>query len=197
MRSPHLKKNLTWQLIKKETTDVYQECRWRLKQRGFKVLAAVIDGKPGLFDAFQDVPIQMCQFHQIAIVTRYLTAKPKLEAGQELRKLALTLPQTDEFAFEFRLKAWRKKWQTFLNEKSYNPDTRRKFFTHKRLRSAYRSLERNCGVLFTYHKYPQLNIPNTTNSLDGTFSHVKDMLRIHRGLKAKRKIKLIAEILSK
>jgi len=75
----------------------------------------------------------MCQFHQIAIVTRYLTAKPKLEAGRELRNLVLTLPQTEEDIFDFELSAWLEKWQSFMNEKSYNSETGRKFFTHKRL----------------------------------------------------------------
>ncbi|MBI5222710.1 MAG: hypothetical protein HY980_04445 [Candidatus Magasanikbacteria bacterium] len=188
---------MSWQVVKKETVDAYHDCRWRLEQKGFEITAAVIDGKPGVYNAFWDVPIQMCQFHQITIVTRYLTAKPKLEAGKELRILALTLPQTEGYIFELELSVWFKRWQSFMNEKSYNPKTSRKFFTHKRLRSAYRSLERNKEILFTYQKYPELNMPNTTNSLEGSFAHLKDMLRIHRGLKAMRKIKMITEILAK
>jgi len=30
----------------------------------------------------------------------------------------------------------------------------------------------------------------TTNSLEGSFSHFKELLRVHRGLKKKRKLKL-------
>lgn len=82
-------------------------------------------------------------------------------------------------------------------EKTFNPETKRWFYTHKRLRSAYRSLCTNSPFLFTYQRYPELGIPNTTNSLDGTFAHVKDLLRIHRGLTKRRKFKLIDEILSK
>ncbi|MEW6408460.1 MAG: hypothetical protein AB1465_07440, partial [Patescibacteria group bacterium] len=59
------------------------------------------------------------------------------------------------------------------------------------------SITKNLPILYTYQKYPELNIPNTTNSLDGTFSHLKDMLRIHRGLKRTQKLKMIDEILSK
>ena len=40
-------------------------------------------------------------------------------------------------------------------------------------------------------------MPNTSNSLDGTFSHLKDKVRIHRGLKMDRKKKLIEELLRK
>lgn len=197
LRSPHLKKNLVWQVTPKETVEVYAACRQRLESLGFKILAVVIDGKPGLAEVFADVPVQMCQFHQIAIVTRYLTRQAKLPAGQELRLLALSLTHSDEATFTTQLQSWHQKWQPFLQEKSYNPLTRRRFYTHRRLRSAYHSLEKNVGHLFTYQRYPQLDIPNTTNSLEGVFSHVKNMLRIHRGLKVQRKVKLIDELLAK
>ncbi|HSW62829.1 MAG TPA: hypothetical protein VLH56_05930 [Dissulfurispiraceae bacterium] len=49
--------------------------------------------------------------------------------------------------------------------------------------------------LFTYQKHPELNIPNTTNSLDGLFAHLKDLLRVHRGLKKDLKNKIIADFL--
>jgi len=77
-----------------------------------------------------------------------------------------------------------------LKEKTVNPETNKWFYTHKRLRSVYRSLKTNLPYLFTYQKYPELNIPNTTNSLDGTFSNFKSLPRIHRGLKEREGIKL-------
>ncbi|MBI2465316.1 hypothetical protein HYV64_04190, partial [Candidatus Shapirobacteria bacterium] len=36
---------------------------------------------------------------------------------------------------------------------------------------------------------------NTNNSLEGSFAHLKDKVRLHRGLKTKRKMKLINQIL--
>jgi hypothetical protein len=197
LRSPHLKKNLVWHEAERETIEVYRCCVMRLKEQGFEIQAVVIDGKPGLFELFQDIPTQMCHFHQIAIVTRYLTSRPKLPAGQALRSLALTLTTTNEHAFVKELEAWHAAWSSFLKEKTIHPETKRWFYTHKRLRSAYRSLKRNRPYLFTYQRYPELKIPNTTNSLDGTFSNVKTLLRVHRGLKRQRKLKLIDEILSK
>lgn len=197
LRSPHLRKNLIWKPAQKETVGIYHECRLRLQHQGFDIVAAVIDGKPGLIEVFWDVPVQMCQFHQIAIITRYLTSRPRLEAGQALRALALTVAQSTEEDFQLQLRAWYIQWESFLREKTFNQETNRWFYTHKRLRSAYRSLKNNLGLLFTYQRFPKLNIPNTTNSLDGTFSHLKDLLRIHRGLKLKRKLKLIEEFLSK
>jgi len=196
-RAPRLKKNLVWKASLTENAHVYRELRWRLWKRGFEIQAVVIDGKPGLIEVFWDVPIQMCHFHQIQIMNRYLTTRPKLVAGQTLRHIALCLPKSTEAEMKEALDVWYEKWKDFLKEKTYNPETKRWFYAHKRLRSACRSINRNLPLLYTYQRYPELGIPNTTNSLDGTFSHLKDMLRIHRGLKKNRKFKLIKEILSK
>lgn len=197
LRSPHLKQNLVWKSSETETALVYGECRKELEKMGYKIQAAVIDGKQGVASVFWDVPVQLCQFHQIKIITRYLTTRPKLPAGQALRKLALKLTKSTEEEFVLELNKWHEEWKEFLKEKSFNPETKRWFYTHKRLRSAYRSLRINIYYLFTYQRHPELKIPNTTNSLDGTFSHLKDLLRIHRGLNQKHKLKLINEILSK
>lgn len=196
-RVPHLRKNLYWEISSKETAEIYHECRRRVEEQGFEIMAVIIDGKPGIIEVFWDVPIQMCHFHQSAIMTRYLTSRPKLAAGQALREIALMITTSTEEQLQEHLDSWYKQWELFLKEKSFNPETRRWHYTHKRLRSAYRSIVRNLSLLYTYQRHPELNIPNTTNSLDGTFAYVKDMLRIHRGLKRARKLKLIDEILSK
>ncbi|MFO7807082.1 MAG: hypothetical protein R6V40_01510, partial [Candidatus Moraniibacteriota bacterium] len=186
IRDPHLKKNLLWKFSKTENISVYRELRRDLEEQGFEIQAAVVDGKRGLVETFADIPVQMCQFHQIQIMTRYLTTRPKLVAGQTLRHIALCLPKSNEKEMREVLDEWHGKWKDFLSEKTYNPETKRWHYTHKRLRSAFRSITNNLPILYTYQKYPELNIPNTTNCLDGTFSHLKDMLRIHRGLKKNR-----------
>lgn len=180
-----------------ENAIIYRELRWEIKNQGFEVKAVVIDGKPGLIDVFYDVPIQMCHFHQIAIMTRYLTTKPKLLAGQTLRHISFQIPKSTKLEMEKMLNEWHEKWKDFLKEKTFNPETKRWHYTHKKLRSAHRSIRKNLPMLYTYQKFPDLKIPNTTNSLDGTFSHLKDMIRIHRGLKTSQKLKIIDEFLSK
>lgn len=139
----------------------------------------------------------MCHFHQVAIVTRYLTRRPKLEAGKELREIILSLTKSNEKEFAILLNNWLEKWKEFLKERTVNSETGKWFYAHKKLRSAFRSLKTNLPYLFTYQKYPKLNIPNTTNSLDGTFSHFKSLLRMHNGLKRARRYKVICEILRK
>lgn len=41
--------------------------------------------------------------------------------------------------------------------------------------------------MFTWYDFIELNIPPTTNSLDGQFSNLKGKLRNHNGLSTARK----------
>ena len=192
------KENLIWKHINTEKVEDYLQLKLFLKKKGYEIEAVVIDGKQGVAKVFGDVPVQLCQFHQVKTITTKLTRKPKLEAGIELRRLSLTLINTTEDVFKKELNTWYEKWKDFLNEKTLNIETGRKHFTHKRLRSAYRSLNRNLPYLFTYQKYSKLNIPNTTNSLDGgVFSHMKKLLKNHNGLRSELREKLVNDYLNR
>lgn len=199
-RSPHLRKNLYWREISYERVDFYLQARLFLESKGFTFLAVVIDGRRGVKNVFADIPVQMCQFHQKMIINRYLTTRPKIPASIELRAIVSTLCGTDKEEFSLKLNIWYIKWESFLKKKTTiaEPTTKKKwFYTHSRTRSAYYSLKRNLPYLFTYQDYPELNIPNTTNSLDGSFAHLKELIELHRGCKGAMKRKMIDEILSK
>ncbi len=195
-RCPHRKKNLLWRFVPYETIAGYIAGVKVLQEQGWKILGIVCDARRGLVQAFPEIPVQMCQFHQVQIVLRYITRNPKLEAGKELKELILTLTETDEASFCYWLNRWHTKWKDFLAEKTIDPVTNRWHFTHKRLRSAYRSVVSNLPWLFTSERYRSLNIPNTTNSLEGFFTHMKKKIHVHPGLKIERKQKLISELLS-
>jgi len=194
-REPNLKKNLIWKEVHSETPGQYDQLRNELEYLGFKIKAVVLDGKRGVRQVFSDIPVQMCQFHQVAIVIRYLTRRPLLEASKELKEIVLSLTTCSEKEFSELLLGWHNKWQKFLKERTVNPWTDKWFYTHKRLRSAHRSLKTNLPYLFTYQKYPKLNIPNTCNSLDGSFTTLKNLLRNHRGMNRKNRYKMICQIL--
>ena len=195
-RSPSRKRNLWWAETDQELPDVYVSGYATLRDNGWSIQAAVIDGKRGLLNVFKDIPVQICQFHQMKTVTKYLTRKPEILAAQELRSLTLTLARTDEATFTRTLSAWHERHQSFLDEYTLCPWCRRKHYTHRRLRAAYRSLLTNLPHLFTYQRYPELGIPNTTNCLDGMFSQLKNRLAVHRGLRRDRRYKIIGKILS-
>jgi hypothetical protein len=190
--------NIWWHEVASELMAHYRYGRAILEERGWTILAAVVDGRRGFFSVFDDIPVQMCQFHQIKIVTKYLTRRPKTEAGRALRALVLTLTKTDEPTFTAALADWHATWGDFINEKTVSTFSNGKtkwHYTHKNVRSAYRSLETNLPHLFIYLKYPELNIPNTTNSLDGSFSALKKKLGVHHGLRRDRRYKVISKLL--
>lgn len=126
----------------------------------------------------------MCQFHQVAIVRRHITKRPKTLASIELQELVNMLKSTDKERFEGGLSQWFCKWEAFLNKRSINPTTGKSTFTHRRLRSAYRSLRTNLNWLFTRYDFIDLNIPNTPHALEGHFADLKNKMRIHNGLKS-------------
>lgn len=197
-RAAHLRRNIWWNEVDGERMEHYRYGRAILEEKGWTFTAAVVDGRRGLVSVFKGIPVQICQFHQIKQVTKYLTRRPKTEAGCELRALVLTLTKTDEATFTAALAAWHDKWGAFIEEKTVSDfvtGRRKWYFTHKKVRSAYRSLKTNLPHLFTYHKYPSLSIPNTTNGLDGSFSQLKARMGVHRGLRKDRRYKLISEIL--
>jgi transposase-like protein len=189
------KENLLKYYVRNETNELYTQGIEELKRRGFIILAIVCDGRRGLIQSFKNIPVQMCQFHQCAIIRRYLTKKPKLKASQELLEVVDMMKQTDKESFAGALMLWYEKWAWFLNERTINPDTKKSFYTHKRLRSAFRSLKSNLVWLFTWYDNYELNIPTTTNAIDGQFADLKNKLRNHNGLSRNRKIKFIDEFL--
>lgn len=180
------------QYVKQETNKLYLAGIEEIARRGIKIQAIVCDGRKGLLQLFGGIPTQMCNFHQVAIVRRYLTKKPKMQASKELWALVLLLAKTDKESFSGGLAAWHTKWKDFLNERKMDINGKNRY-THKRLRSAYRSLQTNLPWLFTWYDNKELNIPNTTNAIDGHFSGLKNKLRNHNGLSSERKKKFIDE----
>ena len=149
-KDAHSGKNLYKQYVKNETNSLYEAGLLFLMGAGLGIEAVVCDGRKGLLSLFPNIPKQMCQFHQVAIIP---------------------LPHA----------------QTQADGKSH--------YTHKKLRSAYRSLKTNLPWLFTWYDKIDLKIPNTTNAIDGHFADLKNKLRNHNGLSLARKKKFIDEFL--
>jgi len=188
------KENLWWRFVEEENVSTYTEGRMFLEREGYEILSVTCDGFRGLINVFNGIPVQFCHFHQKQIIQRYVTQNPRLEAGKDLLEIVKLLPVANERELTVLLKKYLIQYQDFLNEKTTDPLTGKWSFTHKRLRSAIKSLTVNLPYLFTCRKYPKLNIPTTTNTLESHFSHLKDILRIHRGLSRTMKEKVIHTI---
>jgi hypothetical protein len=67
---------------------------------------------------------------------------------------------------------------------------------HRSLRSEMRTISTNFKYIFTFQTDPNLQIPNTTNHLDGGINpKIKRLVYDHRGLSKLRRNKLIEVLL--
>jgi len=189
------RKNLYWRFIKSETIKEIDDCLLTLVMLGHEFKSFTIDGRKGVISLlkqrFPSTPIQLCHFHQVQTIRRYTTNNPKTACGKELKVLMLNLTDHDELSFTEALQQLHSRYDDFLKERNDN-----KQFVHRRLRSAFRSLRTNLPHLFTHKKFPELNIPNTTNTCDGSFAHWKQKVKIHRGLRKHRRNKMINFLLN-
>jgi len=180
------------QFVKQETNQLYLKGVEEIIRRGVKIQSIICDGRKGLLTLFDNIPVQYCQFHQVKTIRTYLTKKPKLQASIELWELVLLLKKTDKDSFIGGLDQWINKWKTFLDERKTD-EKGKKTYVHRKLRSAHQSLKNNLPWLFTWYDFMDLNIPNTTNALDGHFADLKNKLRNHNGLSEERKKRFIKE----
>lgn len=182
--------NLFWRNIVNETIAIIEDSLSVLDNAGYRFKSFTIDGRRGVIKLLQrrypNIPIQLCLFHQAQIIRRYTTNHPKTICGQELNQLMHYITKYNHEEFESAFFALQVKYQDFLKERNEN-----KQFIHRKLRSAFRSLRTHLPFLFVYKKHTELNIPNTTNSCDGSFAHWKQKLKIHRGLKKHRRDKML------
>lgn len=189
------KKIINYKIVKNENNTDYKNWVKELIEKWWIIKAIVCDWRKWLLWWFPDIPTQMCNFHQIAIIRRYITKNPILEASIELKKITELLTKTDKESFTFWLQEWYEKYKDFLWEKGIWKDWKYHYL-HKRTRSAYFSLKNNLQYLFVrYDNIWQIEIPNTTNWLEWVFGHIKAKVSLHRWLKKERKIKLILSLL--
>ena len=155
------------------------------------------DGHKSILKAIKksvpDVTVQRCLVHIQRMCLLWLTRYPKHEAGQELRRLVLQIlmikTDNDRLFWTQAIKAWHKKHKAYINEKTFKPETGRFWYTHKLLRRSYQTINRALPNMFHYIQNPK--IPNTTNGIEGYFSHLKNHLDLHRGLTPKNRINFI------
>lgn len=187
--------DLWWNFSQTETASAYYAGKVALESLGYIIHSVTGDGFGGIRTAFSGTSFQMCHVHMERIVIRGTTLKPKTEAGVVLLAMIRTLfsDHTNHSLFYRRLQLYWQKYQNFLNERTTAPISGETFWTHEELRKSVMTLQRLSPYLFTFEK--DLRIPKTTNALEGQFSHLKEVLAIHRGVSRKNKEKMIHTIL--
>ncbi|KKL97793.1 hypothetical protein LCGC14_1830870 [marine sediment metagenome] len=105
-KDAYTKENLLWYYVRSETNALYIKGIKELGSKGFEVVAIVCDGRKGLVGAFRDIPVQLCQFHQVAAIRRYITKNPKMPASIDLKAHVVMMKNTDRESFEGGLETW-------------------------------------------------------------------------------------------
>lgn len=128
---------------RKETLSDYKEgVDWLISNK-FKREGIVCDGLRGMFRLFDKYNVQMCQFHKVQIVKRYLTQSPEIDASKELLSIIKMLCHADKKSFIGIFNQWCNKWSYFLKERAKYVRTSKSHYIHRQIRSAYLSIKRN------------------------------------------------------
>jgi hypothetical protein len=181
--------------IKTESVKHFKEGILALKAANYQIRSVTVDGRRGYINNIRKllgkIPIQMCLFHQKAIVRRYITDRPRSECGRKLKELMHLLCKPDlqqEFIDQFY--HLQNQYHYFLQQRNELGH-----YKHNSLRAAFRSIDQNMDYLFSYTDFKGLNIPPTINHLEGMFGHIKEKIKIHRGLTKERKKKAVRFLL--
>ena len=163
----------------------------------------VCDGGGGVLKAakatWPDTRIQRCLFHVQANILELTGRRPRLEAGRQLRRVALSLPRVGDAggAAEWLVSynRWEQDFASFLDEKSEYADGSVNDM-HQRLVKARRMIRRRIreGQLFTFLDEGLASVgpvPSTNNLIESWNARLRDMLRRHRGLRLVRRLKAI------
>ena len=185
--------------VRHETIADYMEGGEWLKKQGFKIYGVVIDGMKGLAKALYPYPVQLCQFHQMLTVRKYITQDPDIEASKTLLDLVNNITKMDKESFIGAFEEWYEKYQDVLNERVHDKRIKKKTppYMRPRLRSAYFSVKRNMPLLWTFYDRPETGLPNTNNALEGLFSDLKTKVRVHSGISREHRKKLLDEYIKR
>ena len=190
----------TWLWVPYESSQYWAELFQLLPPPDY----VVCDGQKGLLKAlaicWPQTIVQRCRFHAWLNIKTKLTLRPESRAGQELLALTRDLlhVQTRRQARRWKrqLKHWHRKHQTFVNARTVKHDLKPRQrswrYTHERLRSAYRQLDKLTDDLLhsSYRPHPELYA--TTNHVEGGInSQLRTKLKLHRGMPAAHQRRLV------
>lgn len=81
------KENLLKYYVKTEKNNLYLRAVNELQNKEFIVLAIVCGGRKGLFQLFDNIPLQMCQFHKVPLYGDTLQRIPNYLLVLSLKRL--------------------------------------------------------------------------------------------------------------
>lgn len=181
----------------KEKLKEIKEDLENLKNLGVQVYSITCDGHKSILKAigkaYPEAIVQRCLVHIKRQIKNYLSEKPKHPISSELLLISKeitqlkTIEQSNIWLLKF--KAWHDQNKDFINEKTINELSGREWFKHKNLHLATTLIINAIPNMFAYLEDSE--IPYTTNRLESYFTHLKEKLTLHRGLKINAKANFI------
>ncbi len=188
-----------WYVARRETSAGWMNLMARIAPPD----VVVCDGGGGLLKALKtvwpDTRVQRCLFHVCMKISELTGTRPRLDAGKQLRKLAIGLSRVttrdDAAAWLVAYNQWEQDFHEFLDEHSQYADGSIED-THQRLVKARRMIRKRIkeNHLFTFLDHELTRdtpIPATNNLIESWNARLRDMMRHHRGLRLIRRIKAI------
>ena len=186
-RAANLKRTIFYRFTMSEDDDEIASDLINIRELGYNVIGVTTDGGDQIIRAveyvYPNIPRQRCMVHVQRECLSTITLHPRLPEGRMLKNLVMGLSDiktnNDKSWWLNTYKLWVEENAEFVCEKGTLPN-HQTYFIRNDLRKAYIHLKRAIPNLFQYIDHPGL--PKTTNALESFFGHIKDQLRLHRGL---------------
>lgn len=184
------------QLYRFSDAENYSEIKEDLEnllKLGVQIESVTSDGHKSILKAVREVlpdaKLQRCLVHIQRDCRIWLTNRPKSLAGYDLKqissKMHLITSHYELSLWLLSLDKWYQEYREYINQKSYNLETERYWYTHTMVRRSFMTIKRALPNMFHYLDNPK--IPKSTNSIESFFGHMKGHLNIHRGLSYKHR----------
>ncbi len=184
------------QLYRLTTGELYEELKEDLENLStlkVQIESITCDGHKALLKAIRkacpQITLQRCVVHIQRMCRIWLTIRPRMTPGLELRKiismLHLIRTYTERDYWIVSVVHWYERHQEFVNEKSFSTATGRYWYKHKLIRRSFMVIKKALPDMF--HYLDNDRIPKSTNGLESFFGHLKGHLAVHRGLSLKHR----------
>ena len=191
-RAENLKRTIFYRFTTHEDDDEIASDLLNIRDMGYDVIGITTDGGDNIIRAvqyvFPNVPRQRCVVHVQRECLTSITQHPRSSEAKLFRNLVQQLSivgtNNDKLWWLSQYSRWVDDNLEYILQKGVASYSKQEYYVHNDLRKAYIHLKRALPNLFTYIDYP--GVPKTTNALEAFFGHIKDQIRLHRGLAESR-----------
>lgn len=187
-RAENLRRTIFYRFATHEDDDEIASDLLYIRDLGYEVIGITTDGGDNIIRAvqyvFPHVPRQRCVVHVQRECLASITQRPRSPEARLFKNLVQQLSivntNNDRLWWLSQYNRWTEDNLEYVFQKGVVSYSKQEYYVHNDLRKAYIHLKRALPNLFTYIDHP--GVPKTTNALEAFFGHIKDQIRLHRGL---------------